>query len=416
MFIRFPQFSGRVAGILVASCLLTSAALAQVSEQVLYSFPISGPSGSLPTCKPLVGSSGQLYGVANTGGNADSGTVYELTAPVNGVRNYHVLHQFSGRISDARNPVGTLVFDAAGNIYGAAEGGANGLGAVFKLTPGTGGAWTESIIYSFGANGNTTDGMYPQAGLTIDAAGNLYGTTYQGGTAHGQDGTVYELTPNSDGIWTETLLHSFSGGIADGELPEAELVFDAAGNLYGTTTAGGAKGFGTVYELSPASGGGWTEQLVYNFTGGKSLQRPDAPVWLDGSGNIFGTVAGADTDPGYGGVFELISNGDGTWTEKSLHLFGGNVDGQTPSGGLTASPAGVLFGTTQRGGANGLGIVYELQKNASGQWIEQTIYTFSGLDGSFPYDGVSVGKSGLLYGVTIQGGTSDQGAVYQVTQ
>jgi uncharacterized repeat protein (TIGR03803 family) len=415
MSISFPRFPKCAAGVFVAALVLATGAFAQVSERVLYNFPSSGPSGSVPTSKPLLGSSGQLYGVANTGGNADSGTAYELTAPVNGVRTYHVLHQFSGRISDARNPIGTLVSDAAGNIYGAALGGANGLGAVFKLTPGVGSAWTESIIYSFGTNGNLSDGTYPAAGLTIDAAGNLYGTTYMGGTGYGAVGTVYELTPNSDGTWTESLLHSFSGNGGDGELPEAELVFDGAGNLYGTTTGGGAKGFGTVFELSPISGGGWTEEVLYSLPGGKSLQRPQAPVWLDGAGNIYGTAAGADTSPGYGGVFELIPNGDGTWTQKSLHLFGGTGDGQTPTAGLTANSAGSLFGTTVSGGANGFGILYVMQKNTSGQWIERTIYNFSGPDGSSPFSGLTLGRSGVLYGVTVQGGSADQGTVYQVT-
>jgi uncharacterized repeat protein (TIGR03803 family) len=412
----FLSSSKRIANLWLAMIVLGGGALAQVSEQVLYSFPTSGPAGSIPTSKPLLGSGGQIYGVTNTGGNADEGTVYELTAPVNGVRNYHVLHQFSGRISDARSPIGTLVFDAAGNIYGAALGGANGVGAVFRLTPGTGGAWTESIIYSFGGPGNTSDGTYPMAGLTIDAAGNLYGTTYQGGSGHGAVGTVYELTPNSGGTWTESIVHNFSGSGGDGELPEAELVFDAAGNLYGTTTGGGSAGFGTVYELSPAAGGGWTEQILYNLPGGKSLQRPEAPVWLDGNGDIFGTAGGADNNPGYGGVFELVPNGDGTYSEKSLHLFGGTGDGQTPRSGLTPNAAGALFGTTQIGGANGFGTVYTLQKNNSGQWIEKTLYNFSGPDGADPYSGLSLGRGGLLYGVTVSGGVSEQGTVYQVTQ
>src|SRR5580658_2424053 len=284
------RFLRRVVGLPVVALALAGAAWAQASEQVIYNFPVSGQSGTIPSSKLLSDSSGRLYGVTDAGGSANSGTVFELSAPVNGARSFHVLHEFTGLVTDARNPEGNLVFDAAGNLYGMALGGKYNSGAVYKLTPNVGGAWTESIIYNFVYN-------YPMAGLTIDAAGNLYGTTYQGSDS-GYLGSVFELSPNSDGSWTQTELHVF-GAFNDGAMPAAELVFDTAGNLYGTTIAGGVHGYGTVFEVSPTSDGHWTEKVLYSFPGGATLQRPEAPVWLDSAGNIYGTTAGPDTTPSY---------------------------------------------------------------------------------------------------------------------
>src|ERR1039458_6939697 len=180
-------------------------------------------------------------------------------------------------------------------------------GTVFELTPQAGGGWTETVIHSFGSG---TDGAGPWAGLIFDAAGNLYSTTKGGGTYNG--GTVFELTPQAGGGWTEQVLHSFQGG-ADGAQPYAGLIFDAAGNLYGTTYFGGAYGYyGTVFDLTPAAGGTWTEKVLYNFSGFPDGINPVGGLIFDGTGNLYGTTYLGGTY-GKGTLFELTPAGGGTW-------------------------------------------------------------------------------------------------------
>src|ERR1035441_332430 len=207
-----------------------------------------------------------------------------------------VLHNFNNNGTDGTNPRAGLIFDAAGNLYGTTEnGGTNGVGTVFELTPTAGGGWTETVLYSFCSQANCTDGYQPWAGLIFDAAGNLYGTTVYGGTADttcSYCGTVFELTPNGSGGWTETVLHSFGDG-TDGFYPSAGLIFDAAGNLYGTTAMGGTYDYpwdGTVFELTPAAGGGWTEKVLYSFGGGTDGYWPEAGLIFDAAGNLYGTT------------------------------------------------------------------------------------------------------------------------------
>lgn len=188
-------------------------------------------------------------------------------------------HTFPESAQYRSTTFGESTRDATGNLYGTTqEGGAHASGTVFELTPSQGG-WTETVLYSFAEN------YYPEAGLLIDRAGNLYGTTEGGGTSNG--GTVFELTPQAGGGWKETLLHSFAGG--DGSNPCAGLILDAAGDLYGTTQGGGTHSYGTVFELIPAGGGKWTEKVLYNFTGPRGAY-PYAGLILDAAGNLYGTT------------------------------------------------------------------------------------------------------------------------------
>jgi uncharacterized repeat protein (TIGR03803 family) len=392
----------------VVAVVFTLNAAAQSSERVLFSFPKSGADGTFAGHPLYLDAAGNLFGTADNGGAKGEGTVFELSAPVQGVRRLSVLYSFKNG-SDGRNPAGAIVFDASGNLYGAALGGADDAGVIYKLTPGAGGSWTQSVIYTFGPT--YVNGLYPN-GLTIDAVGNLYGTTYQGGTGYGENGTVFKLAPNSDGAWSLTTLYNFSG--SDGALPMAEMVLDAAGNLYGTTSGGGADdGFGTVFELSPSSGGTWTEKLLCTFPYGKYYERPQTAVWFDAAGNIYGTTAGSDTTPAYGSAYELTPNGDGSWTLHTLHRFGGPGDGSLPAG-LVGDSSGTLFGTTASGGAENDGIVYELKENASGQWIEKVIHNFTdGGDGGFPGTLV-MGPGNVLYGATYAGGTGEVGVIYEI--
>src|ERR1022692_3971273 len=196
-----------------------------------------------------------------------------------------VLHNFNNDGTDGAEPYAGLIFDAAGNLYGTTSvGGTSNTGTVFELTPAAGGTWTEKVLHSF--NNDGTDGLEPYAGLILDAAGNLYGTTQDGGTAF--TGTVFELTPAAGGTWTEKVVYSFANNGTDGTIPKAGVIFDAAGNLYGTTTQGGTHGGGTLFELTPAGGGTWTEQVLHNFGNGTDGFSPQASLVLDGAGNQIG--------------------------------------------------------------------------------------------------------------------------------
>jgi uncharacterized repeat protein (TIGR03803 family) len=212
---------------------------------------------------------GNLYGTTSAGGTYGYGTVYELTPKVGGGWAETILHSFNDDGSDGFSPFhASLILDGLGNLYGTTYfGGTYGRGTVFELTPATGGIWTETVPHSFsftwGEGGG--DGIYPEAGLTLDSAGNLYGTTLKGGAHYpNEEGTVFELTPEAGGGWVEHILHSFGG--VDGWNPAAALIFDSEGNLYGTTLSFGRDGGGTVFELTPQAGGGWTETLLQTFS------------------------------------------------------------------------------------------------------------------------------------------------------
>ena len=272
---------------------------------------------------------------------------------------------------------------------------------MFELTPAGGGTWTEKVLYSFG---NGTDGTDPAAGLIFDAAGNLYGTTQTGGTHSG--GMVFELTPAAGGTWTEKVLYNFGG--TDGDQPAAGLVFDAAGNLYGTTYVGGTSDKGTVFELTPAGGGTWTEKVLYNFNG-TSGAIPQAGLIFDAAGNLYSTTFAGGTY-NLGTLFELTPAGGGTWTEQVLHSFGNGTDGSGPWAGLIFDAAGNLYGTTRYGGSYGGGTVFRL--NAQGETL---LYSFSGADGKNPIAGLALDAAGNLYGTTYLGGASSQGTAFEIT-
>jgi uncharacterized repeat protein (TIGR03803 family) len=286
---------------------------------------------------------------------------------------YRMLHQFTG--ADGAQPHSELIVDNAGNLYGTTVYGGNlfctnvglpnGCGVVFKLTRKTNG-WSETILHSFSGG----DGAYPVGGLVFDHAGNLYGTASSGGNLncdapHGC-GTVFKLTPNSDGSWSETVLYSFSGE-PDGFGPNATLVFDVAGNLYGTTASGGLfQGDGIVFELKPNSDGTWTEQILHRFVKSDG-SNPAAKLTFDAAGNLYGTTTTGGPF-GSGTVFKLAPNGDGNWTENVLHSFS-VTDGSDPLGGVVFDSAGNLYGTTSMGGSirdcsGRCGLVYKLSPNS----------------------------------------------------
>ncbi len=370
--LSLPTVFGALSILSFLSLTLHSQAFA-ASESIPWSFG-SGTDGDLPAARLIMDSHGNLFGTTRTGGANDNltsnlgGTVFELTPPATagGSWTESVLWNF-GAGTDGNQPKADLIMDTNGNLYGTTSRGgvfaspSDLGGTVFELTPPVvaGGSWTESLLWNFG---NGTDGSQPQAGLIMDKTGNLYGTTFSGGSD--SMGTVFELR-SAGGGFTESVLFSFDG--TDGEFPTADLIMDAGGNLYGTTQNGGSFSEGTVFELTPHAGGTWTESILWNFdpgsTGTKDGIEPVAGVIMDAGGKLFGTTAlgganfkdGASIDDG-GTAFMLTppATVGGSWTESILWNFGKGKDGVDLGGGLIADKAGNLYGTTRHGGTSGL--------------------------------------------------------------
>jgi uncharacterized repeat protein (TIGR03803 family) len=281
-----------------------------------------------------------------------------------------VLHSFSGSGGDGQSPLGSLVFDSAGNLYGTARyGGAYDDGAVFELTPNAGGKWAEKVLHSFG---NGKDGIGPYANLIFDGAGNLYGTTCYGGAFGG--GTVFELSPKTGGKWAEKVLHSFGG--KGGICSFADLIFDPAGNLYGTTYEGGAYDNGAVFELSPKAGGGWTEKVLHSFDDSmKDGGYPQNGLVLDGDHNLYGSASQ--------NVFELTPKAGGGWTEKVLHTFGAASKRGSQPEALIFGADGNLYGTSYSGGTDDDGTVFELSPKTGGVGRRRCCIVSTATMGSF---------------------------------
>ncbi len=320
---------------------------------------------------------------------------------------YTILHKFTGG-SDGSFPTSTLVADRAGRFYGTVErGGTYGSGVVFQLKP-AGSGWIFSPLYSFGQE--VGNGQFPldYGGLTFGPDGALYGTASYGGLlecGEGQSycGTAFRLRPPPTACtaalcpWDYTLVHQFTG--ADSYAPESSLVFDTAGNMYGTGE------FGQAYEISP-SGGGWTASQIGG--GGDT----DAGMVLDSAGNLYGVWGGPDRSKG--GVFELSPSSSG-WMETTLYSFTGGNDGATPFGGLVFDSAGNLYGSTSDGGSGGGGTVFELSPSGSG-WTFNLLCSLQGTGYSGPQSSLTMDGQGNLYGTTYAGGQHGVGSVFKATR
>ena len=362
------------------------------TETVLYRFK-GGSDGFYPFAGLIADNSGALYGTTSGGGTGgNGGTVFKLTPPAKGqtVWTETVLYSwppFLG-VPDGLTPLAGLIADKQGALYGTTSGGGTGkgvfnlaLGTVFKLTPPAKGqpAWTETVLFSFQGYDDAT----PFAGLIADKQGALYGTTSGEGELGPIPGagTVFKLTPPAKGqtAWTETVLHTFTGGTlpggTDGGIPVAGLIADNSGALYGTTSGGGTGngflGFGTVFKLTPPAKGQtvWTETVLYRFKGGSDGSGPFAGLIADKQGALYSTTAGGGTNNGLGGagtVFKLTppAKGQTVWTETVLYRFKGGSDGSGPFAGLIADKQGALYSTTAGGGTNnglgGAGTVFKL--------------------------------------------------------
>lgn len=386
------------ASILAVTCLFIFATplTAGQSESVLHSFT-GALDGSSPYAGLFLDHDGNLYGTTLYGGGSSlctngCGMVFRLS--ISGGET--VLYSFGGG-TDGANPYGGLVLDAKGNLYGTTTSGGFFVGTVFQLNP----AGMETLLHTFnGSNGG--DGSSPFEGLIQDAQGNLYGTTFSGGSqcsSIGGCGTVFEVSPSG----VETVLYSFSGG-NDGGYPFSSLLLAPNGDLYGTTVFGGTYNQGTVFRLTSAG----AETVLYSFTGGVDGAQPLGGLVFDGKRSILGTTSKGGAS-GNGTVFKITPTGK----QAVIYSFHGGTDGSVPDAGVIVDKKGRIFGTTNQGGASGLGTVFGL--TPSGQ--ERVLYSFKGgSDGAFPTAGLVQDGNGNFFGTTSSGGAAGLGTVYEVIQ
>ena len=314
-------------------------------------------------------------------------------------QSFSVVHNFTGG-SDGAGPMNGFTGDVAGNLYGTASiGGTSNFGVVFRLSPN--GAVT--VLHNFAGG---VDGATPDGALIRDKAGNFYGTTTSGGVSNA--GTVFRITPAGQ----ETVLYTFTGG-ADGKDPEAGLAIDGAGNLYGTTQSGGAKGNGTVFRLAaPKTGGKWAQKVLYSFGGGTDGTLPVAGVTLTSGGRILGTTS-TGGQLGFGTIFQLAASGS-NWIETTVHHFKNTDDGGTPYAGLIADKAGNLYGAATQGGNGGGGTVFKLTP-AGNSWTFAVLFSQPGWGVSGSFRNLVMDGLGNLYGTTHCDGASSAGTVYKLT-
>jgi len=423
-FYSFPRLAHCSAFVAI---LLLAATSAWGQGKVLYSFT-GGADGGYPLGGLVRDSSGNLYGVTSGGGDTSPeqcqptsgcGVVFELSPNGSGGWKEAVLHTFTGG-TDGLEPLGNLVFDGSGNLYGTTEYGGNGCegfygcGTVYELSPAGGGVWTENIIHTFTSG---PDGYAPWAGLVFDNAGNLYGTTRFGVNSACNTlgcGAVFELSPSGGGTWSEQFLYVFQDA-ADGAEPMAGVTFDASGNLYGTAGIGGDTtgcnppyGCGTIYELSPGTGG-WTQSVLYTFDGANG-NFPNSGLAIDARGDLYGNM--------YNYVYRMTPQEGGGFNLTNLHTF--NVTDGDAAEATPLIDGGILYGTVESGGGDnrdctaGCGGIYRLKPTGSG-----VTFSFLGFGtankGEAPEGSLISDSAGNLYGTTSRGGADGAGTVFEVT-
>jgi uncharacterized repeat protein (TIGR03803 family) len=433
-----PQF------LLVALALTGLAAVHHASASTLKTLYVfcsdiyCNYGGDGPSTDLTMDASGNIYGTTMFGGTgmcgldlSGAGVAFQLSPNAAKTKwTGKVIYDFS--CSHGANPNSNLVIAPSGTLYGTTEEGGAYYGTVFALKQNAAKTkFTETVVYNFGSQSN--DGGFPTGHLIMDGSGNLYGTTYSGG-GFGQ-GTVFKLSPNSAKTdWKETILHSFCAKLhcTDGQLPAGGVIKDSAGNLFGTTSAGGVYGGGTIFELIPASTG-WSYKILYNFCSMRGCVDGTLESFLsysgltmDTSGNLYGTTIGGGAYSYDGGtVFKLEPNAAKTkWSHQVLHSFCSQpacADGQNPFADVFRDAAGNLYGTTEYAGAHGRGTVFALTPNAAKtKWAETVLYSFCSktncADGESPWAGLIRDGAGNFYGTTFAGGGAsyDKGTVFEL--
>jgi uncharacterized repeat protein (TIGR03803 family) len=394
--------------VLAAASFGTSKHARAATTNVLYSFE-GGADGEYTDTDLVRDEAGNLYGTSVQGGAHASGTVWQLHPNGDGSWTHTVLYSFTGG-SDGGEPYKGVTLDAAGNLYGTAVTGGGGVceggcGVAYKLTKHHG-TWTQTVIHQFSGS---DDGQGPGARLTLDERGNVYGMAPTGGI--NGFGTIYEMKPSKHGTYKFKVLHAFTGADGIGGSAGALVLHDGA--LYGAATAGGANGNGTIYRLSLNKMGRWKFKLLYSFLGEPDAGFPYGGLTFDVLGNIYGTTyyAGA-YDAGC--VYQLSLHKAG-WKEKVLYSFRGGADGFGSIGNVNFDSAGNIYGTTSEGGADGDGVIFKLTRSGK-TWTESVVHSFSGPpDGAYAYNGMINGDSNVFFGSTVHGGEDDEGAIYQFT-
>jgi uncharacterized repeat protein (TIGR03803 family) len=403
------RFFGSV-GITVSLCLAASSAVARSAGSVIYALQDCNFSVA-----PLIADDQHnLYGSTFNGGSGEAGCIFELSHSAGGWKE-STIYSFDGPAGSG--PRGALVLDKTGNLYGTTAGaGAFDRGAVFELTPSDDGVWAETVLYSFQGG---SDGAGPVGALVFDREGNLYGATSGGGSHNA--GTIFELIPGQGG-WAEKLLYTFTGSVSgpDGDIPAGGVVIED-GKLLGATESGGAYGGGAIFELS-RDGDGYQEKVVFSFDGGDGLQ-PNGDLTLGPGGAFYGaTTYGGNPaycgGAGCGVIFRMVKQVDGAWTEDVLHQMNA-LEGVSPVSPVSFDSHGNLYASAQSGGAYAMGTVFMLTPAPTGFWTATLLHAFdfeqpAGKDGRNPYAGTLFGD-GKLFGTTCAGGIYDDGIVFEIT-
>ena len=395
--------------VLLATATLWANRARAATVEVIYSFA-GDDDGEYCDTDVAVDAAGNLYGTSVLGGDFGGGTVWQLS-PVGGGWVHTVLYSFTGG-ADGGEPYKGVTLDKAGNLYGTAVTGGSGsceggCGVTYKLTnSGTG--WTQTVIHAF-TGGN--DGSGPGARVAVDKRGYVYGMTPTGG-ANGL-GTIYALHPKANGSYELRVIHTFTGG-SDGSSGSAGKLLLSGGHIYGAATTGGANSAGTVFELTPTHGGEWDFKTLYSFQGAPDGVFPYGALLFDAAGNLYGTTYYGGTN-GLGAIYQLSSDGAGGWSETVLYSFKSGRDGNSSISNLASDAAGNLYGTTSEGGL-GSGAIFQLTPNQNGTWTESIPHAFQGSpDGAFPYAGMVDDGAGTFYGATVHGGDDGEGAIYKFT-
>ena len=383
--------------LLVPACVFVLAAFVSTADaahkyKVLHSFGASGDGFNPEQGDVAVDSAENVYGVTEAGGANGRGIVYKI-APDN---TETILHNFAGGTDDGSNPVGGVLYDeSSGFLVGTTFNGGltkvcgNGCGVVYALAP-------NGTIAVAPFKGGSKQGQNPVGGLLYDKKQSVYGTTQYGGSAN--MGTVYKLSSSGH----MTLLHSFTG--PDGNDPLSRPIRDGAGNLYGVTSGGGANNQGAVWEVAPDG----TETVLYSFTGGDDGKEPYGALARDRAGNLYGTTVYGGAK-GAGVVFKLAPDG----TFETLYTFTGGADGSVPQSDLILTGK-TLYGTTDYGGDFGFGTVFAVSTVKGTENVLHSFGDSAAQDGGIPLTGMAMGADGYLYGATYNGGTYGDGIVFKV--